>query len=46
VQRRLSADGVLYKVLDVCRVTPRSFRAAGGYTADCTRVLPVEQVDA
>lgn len=41
VQKVLRAEGARYKAVDVCRTTPLSFRAAGGYTADCSQVLPV-----
>ena len=41
VQKELRAEGALYKAADVCRGTARAHRAGGGYSADCTRVLPV-----
>jgi FAD dependent oxidoreductase len=41
VQRRLRADRVLYKALDVCRRTSAAWRPAGGYDTGCSRVLPV-----
>ena len=41
VQKALRAEGALYKAVDVCRTTGRTHRAKGGFTADCSRVLPV-----
>lgn len=41
VQKALRADGVLHKARDVCRAIGRTHRAGGGYTADCSQVLPV-----
>ena len=41
VQKELRADGALHKAVDVCRVIARNHRAGGGYTADCSQVLPV-----
>lgn len=41
VQKELRAERTLHKAVEVCRTTSKTFRAAGGYTADCSRVLPV-----
>lgn len=41
VQQVLREDGARYKALDICRATASAYRAKGGYTADCSQVLPV-----
>ncbi len=41
VQRELRARRVLHKAVDVCRASATGFRVAGGYTEDCSQVLPV-----
>jgi hypothetical protein len=41
VQAVLREEGARYKALDICRTTATSYRAKGGYTADCSQVLPV-----
>jgi hypothetical protein len=41
VQKVLREEGARYKALDICRATASSYRAKGGYTADCSQVLPV-----
>ncbi len=40
VQDALRRDGVLFRLRDLCRVTPPQWRGPGGYTAGCD-VLPV-----
>ncbi|CAA9446514.1 MAG: hypothetical protein AVDCRST_MAG66-4462 [uncultured Pseudonocardia sp.] len=41
VQKELRAGGTLHKAVDVCRAIARNHRPGGGYTADCSQVLPV-----